>query len=107
MKFRSKKGCLTMTKPLKKAFNLNASEESDKIRDKDNADAKIPPPKYSHRPAPNLAPTGSGGIKRGLPSKTNAAQEPERSPFTLGEKGKLVKEFKPLAKPGKDHGHEH
>jgi hypothetical protein len=95
-----------MTTPPKKPFNLHAAKQADKIRDKDNADNKLPPPKFSHRPAPNLAPTGAGGIRRGLPSKTDAAKEPDRSPFTLGEKGKLVKEFKPLAQPGKDHGHE-
>ena len=96
-----------MTTAPKKPFNLHGKTQQDQLRDKDNADNKMPPPKHSRRPAPNLAPTGAGGIRRGLPSNGGAAKEPERLSFTLGEKGKLSKEFKPLAKPGKGHDHEH
>ena len=96
-----------MTTAPKKPFNLHAANDTETLRDKDNADNKMPPPKHSRKPAPNLAPKGAGGIRRGLPSNGSAAKESERLSFTLGEKGKLAKEFKSLAKPGKGHDHEH
>lgn len=100
-----------MTTPPKKPFNLHAKPKKEPLRDKDNGAPKPPPPSQSRKPAPNLAPTGSMGIRRGLPSKDHGQEptKPARSPFALGDKGKLTREFKPLADPNKskDHGHEH
>mgnify|MGYP000600713138 CR=1 FL=1 len=96
-----------MTTAPKNPFNLHAAKDTNTLRDKDNADNKMPPPKHSRKPAPNLAPKGAGGIRRGLSSSGGGAKEPEPLTFTLGEKGKLAKEFKSLAKPGESHDHEH
>jgi hypothetical protein len=90
----------------KNPFDLNANPDQQKLRDKDNADLRHPPPKQSRKPAPNLAPFGMKGIKRGLPSDERH-KAPSKPRFELGEKGKLSKVFKPLAPPGKDKGHGH
>ena len=92
-----------MTDSPRKPFNLGAKPPE---RDKDNADFRHPPPNYSRKPPPNLAPPGMSGIKRNQPSK-NDGHEPEKPRFALGERGKLKKIFQPIASPNKNKGHEH
>lgn len=57
------------------------------IRDKDNASPRHEP-RFRNQPAPNLAPAGTVGIKRDLPSPQAAA--PKR--FSV-KPGNLTKEF--------------
>lgn len=48
----------------------NAAKEGTPLRDQDNAKPMPPPPRISTKPAPNLAPPGMAGIKKGTPQKT-------------------------------------
>lgn len=95
-----------MATPPRKPFNLQAEPKTETLRDKDNAALTPKAPSWAQRPAPNLAPPGMGGIKRGLPSPEAGQPKPPRTRFALGEKSKLARDFQPLAKPGKDRGHE-
>ena len=54
----------------------------EKIRDKDNAQPRIKPPAGVSHPNPRLAPLGSKGIQRNLPSNI-AAKKPEQNRFAL------------------------
>lgn len=89
-----------MTDRPKNPFNLNANPENDRIRDKDNAKPKLQPKHLNIKPAPNLAPSGAKGIKRGLPSKT-----PQAKRFAVKKAGDLSKEFKSVAPKAPDKGH--
>lgn len=91
--------------PPKIRFKRKGKEQEPQLRDKDNADHTPSPPSWSSRPAPNLAPAGMGGIKRNLPPR--APVQPARPRFTLGETGKLKKEFKPIAGQSKDLDRDH
>jgi len=53
-------------------------------------------------PAPNLAPTGSLGIKRDLPSNEPAKTSKR---FTIKKAGDLSKEFKSVAPKSPNKGH--
>ena len=90
--------------PPKIRFKRKGNEQEHQLRDKDNANHTPSPPSWSSRPAPNLAPAGMGGIKRNLPPK--APVQSARPRFTLGEPGKLKKEFKPIAAPEKNREHD-
>ncbi|WP_107495981.1 hypothetical protein [Thalassobius sp. I31.1] len=81
----------------KKPFNLSADPEQDILRDKDNA-APRHEPKIERKPAPNLAPGGTLGIRHGLPSNDKGKEGNKR--FALG----ATKEFKVAARkpPDKD-----
>ncbi|MBL1438164.1 MAG: hypothetical protein COB08_018425 [Rhodobacteraceae bacterium] len=87
----------------KNPFNLHADPDKMKVRDKDNAKPKLQLKHLPINPAPNLAPTGSLGIKRGLPSDKGHSKR-----FTIKKAGDLTKEFKSIApkSPEKDHGWE-
>ena len=75
-------------------------------RDKDNAQPRVPPPKFAQVPAPNLAPPGMSGIKRS-PLQQQVAQQPARPQFKAGNGGELSKEFKPIAERSPEKGHSH
>ncbi len=88
----------------KKPFNLNTDPEQDILRDKDNA-APRHEPKIERKPAPNLAPGGSMGIRRGLPSNDKGKDgDKANKRFALGQKGDASKEFNIAARkpPDKD-----
>ncbi len=85
-----------------KPFNLHADPDQDKIRDKDNVSPKLQPTHLPIKPAPNLAPAGMAGIKRGLPS--NADQSKRAKRFTINKKGELSKKFKSIAPKSPDRG---
>ena len=85
----------------KNLFNLHADPDKMKVRDKDNAKPKLQPKHLPINPAPNLAPTGSLGIKRDLPTSTQPAKH-----FTVKKAGDLSKEFKSIAVRSPDKGHE-
>jgi len=92
-------------KTLKKPFNLHANPKDTPIRDKDNVEIKLQPKHLPINPAPNLAPTGSLGIKRDLPNN-----EPVKTAkrFTVKKASDLSKEFKSITPKSldKDHGWE-
>ena len=88
----------------KKPFNLSADPEQDILRDKDNA-APRHEPKIERKPAPNLAPGGTLGIRHGLPSSGKGKDgDKANKRFALGQKGDAIKEFKVAARkpPDKD-----
>lgn len=86
-----------------KRFRLAATSERNepKIRDKDNAGHRPPPPKAVTRPAPNLAPPGSVGIKRASQIGPGIRTKPAKR-FRLGEGSELADTFSPIARPGTD-----
>lgn len=86
-------------KNVKKPFKLAASPKKDTqvIRDKDNTAPRPPPPRAVREPAPNLAPGGALGIRRGLP--TQKPPEPKHSFI----KGDASKTFKSIVPPSKDN----
>lgn len=87
----------------KKPFNLHADPKDTPIRDKDNVETKLQPKHLPINPAPNLAPTGSLGIKRNLTIGTERTKR-----FKIKKAGDLSKEFKSIApkSPNKDRGWE-
>ena len=86
----------------KNPFNLHADPKNAPIRDKDNAKPKLQPKHLPISPAPNLAPTGSLGIKRDLPNN-EPAKTAKR--FTVKKAGDLSKKFKSIAQKSQDKGH--
>lgn len=88
-----------MSDETKRSFNAAANRTQ--IRDKDNANPKLEPKLAKKEPAPNLAPMGSMGIRRGLPTpqKQQAAKR-----FSLGKPSTMKQEFKFAARqaPEKD-----
>lgn len=72
------------------------------IRDKDNAKPDLKP-KFSNHPAQNLAPKGAKGIKRNL---SPSVDKQSKGGFTLNGPGDLTREFVPIARGDKGHGHE-
>lgn len=83
----------------KNPFTLAADphrKEPEKIRDKDNVQQRPPPPSWSRQQAPNMAPTGNMGIKRGLPSPK--AHKPDKHSFVKGDLGKKFKSIAPNTK---------
>ena len=78
-----------MTQHPKKPFNFRANPDDEPLRDKDNADPRHEP-KIERKPAPNLAPSGTMGIRLGLQSKNSGSAEKR---FKLGDKSKLGPEF--------------
>lgn len=84
-----------------KTFNLNANPKNASIRDKDNVATRFEPKHLPTNPAPNLAPTGSLGIKRNLPIGTQPAKR-----FTIKKAGDLSKEFKSIAPRSPAKGHD-
>lgn len=78
-----------MTQHPKKPFNFRANPSDEPLRDKDNADPRHEP-KIERKPAPNLAPSGTMGIRLGLQSKNSGRSEKR---FQLGGKNKLGPEF--------------
>lgn len=95
----------------KKPF-LNASlgippkeeiKEPDTIRDKDNADHVIKPPRLTPFRERNRAGRGAIGTKRNLPTP----QDQKAKRFETTERGALKNEFKPIARgQSKDRGWE-
>ncbi len=75
------------------------------IRDKDNAKPRVKPPSMAQTPAPNLAPFGAKGIRRGLPSN----QPYKQKRFIYKRKGDMAREFKSIMRspPDKTNGLEH
>jgi len=65
------------------------------IRDKDNAQPRIKPPRQAKTPPPRMGPPGTTGIRRNLPTPAKA-KAPPKKPFTMGQKGNLQKTFKPI-----------
>lgn len=62
--FGSAKAAEQSNKPTKR-FNFRAKLDLAPLRDKDNAKPKLKPT-FAKKPAPNLAPPGCVGIKRGI-----------------------------------------
>lgn len=84
---------------IKKRFRLVATpakKDEPKIRDKDNAKPRPIPPSYVTKPAPNIAPPGTLGIKRSSQIGPFAPKKPKKR-FTLGHGDDLVPEFKTVA----------
>lgn len=85
-----------MTDRPSKPFKLHSRPNDEPLRDKDNAHPRHEP-KIERKPAPNLAPGGAVGIRRGLaPPQGNKATQKKR--FTLGVKGTLSPEFQQRAR---------
>ncbi|MBY8824278.1 hypothetical protein [Sphingomonas colocasiae] len=81
-----------------KPFNQSAAERLP-IRDKDNAQPVIPPPRTTFIPHPQLAPPGAVGIR--------LAQDARKFMDAKREERANDREFKPLVKGiGKDRGWE-
>lgn len=80
---------------LKKRVRLAAAPDQGltKIRDKDNAGHRPNPPSYVTKPAPNLAPPGTLGIKRSSQIGPFAPKKSKKH-FKLGYGDDLVPEFK-------------
>ena len=79
------------------------TKEPDTIRDKDNADKRISPPRLTPFGERNRALKGMSGVKRDLPSPEK--QKAKR--FDIREPGSLKREFKPIARgQSKDRGWE-
>lgn len=87
-----------MTERPKKPFNLLARPDDEPLRDKDNAHPRHEP-KIERKPAPNLAPGGALGIRRGLPSKDDSKAEKR---FNFAKAGDLTRAFTPIARGGPD-----
>ena len=91
---------------IKKRFRLAVTPDKDepKIRDKDNAKPRPTPPSYVSKPAPNLAPPGTLGIKRSSQIGPFAVKKPKKR-FRLGHGDDLVPEFKTATerKRGRDN----
>jgi hypothetical protein len=90
------------TRPKQQEKAPQQSNKPEQIRDKDNAQPRIKPPAGVSHPNPRLAPPGSKGIQRNLPTN-NAAKKPEQKRFALGKGGELTERFKPIVQkpPGK------
>lgn len=88
-----------MSDETKRSFNEAAN--GTQVRDKDNANPKLEPKLAKKEPAPNLAPMGSIGIRRGLrtPQKQQATKR-----FSLSKPSNMKQEFKFAARnaPDKD-----
>jgi hypothetical protein len=79
-------------------------KEQTPIRDQDNADRRISPPRFAPHSEKNRAPRGMSGIKRDLPTPK---EEKAKDAFKLGGPGDLKREFQPIARgKHKDRGHE-
>lgn len=84
-------------KELKDALELNPE------RDKDNADKRIPPPRYVMGGGEiNRAPHGASGTRRNLPTPEH---QKARQDFDSAKPDSLKREFQPIAR-GQDKGHE-
>lgn len=90
---------------IKKRFRLAVTPGKDepKIRDKDNAKPRPTPPSYVTKPAPNLAPPGTLGIKRSSQIGPFAVKKPKKR-FKLGYGDDLVPEFKTVAGKNRKRG---
>lgn len=75
------------------------------LRDKDNAQPRIQPPRFVTTPAHNLAPPGMSGIKTNKrlygQERTVRGSAPKPPQYKPGERGTVAKTFKSIA--GKDH----
>jgi hypothetical protein len=88
----------------KRREELDAQKQPTPIRDKDNADKRINPPRFAPRGEKNRAPRGMSGIKRDLPTPK---EQKAKDGFKLGGPGDLKREFQPIARgKDKDRGHE-
>jgi hypothetical protein len=98
----------------KKPFNLavrNQSEHIDKqstidlnVRDKDNAQPELKPDRSYLRPRQNLAPGGTMGIRRDLPSPSEEDRDGQRR---SDDQPSLKREFKTVAGRSPDDGKTH
>lgn len=84
------------SKSSKRAFSRVTNSDGTAVRDKDNADPR-PKPEFSRRPAPNLAPGGSMGIRqlgdnKLVPRNDNTSQKKDRIQFR--KEGKQRIEFR-------------
>ena len=88
---------------VKKRFRLAVTPAKDepKIRDKDNAQQRPTPPSYVTKPAPNLAPPGTLGIKRSSQIGPFTSKKPKKR-FRLGHSDDLVPEFKTATERKRD-----
>lgn len=67
---------------LKETFRVRAGDKRERLRDRDNAAPRPAPPVFVSRPAPNMAPPGTLGIRRGLPvAQARQAAEPVSRPL--------------------------
>jgi hypothetical protein len=78
-----------------RANNRDGSNGPNNLRDKDNADKRMPPPRLTPFGERNRAPKGMSGIKRNLPNPDQSKAE-AKSQFK--EPGALKREFKPIAR---------
>lgn len=83
------------SKPVK--VKLQSIEDLNPLRDKDNAAPQMKP-SFADQPRPNLAPSGSVGMKRDMPVPEH--QKAKR--FDIKKPDALKKEFKRLVEPSKD-----
>ncbi|WP_050763165.1 DUF7678 domain-containing protein [Roseobacter sp. GAI101] len=65
-------------KSLKDPFNQVTNPDGTPVRDKDNADSRPPPPRWSQTPQRNLAPPGMSGIRSGHKQATPRPVEPQK-----------------------------
>jgi hypothetical protein len=92
-------------KPPLTPFAKAAQKPPENIRDKDNAQPRVPPPQQVRVPAPRLAPPGMSGIRPVQPPKM--MREPPKMPKPTRQVGKaseINKEFKSLVSKGPDKG---
>ncbi|WP_026480540.1 hypothetical protein [Ahrensia sp. 13_GOM-1096m] len=88
----------------KRREELEAEKQQTPIRDKDNADKRISPPRFAPHGERNRAPRGMSGIKRDMPTPED---QKAKDGFKLGGPGDLKREFHPIARgKDKDRGHE-
>ena len=79
----------------KNPFTLAANpnrKEPEKIRDKDNVQQRIPPPRWSRTPTGNVAPIGMKGIQRNLPQQK---QKAVKHSFAKGDASNVFKSIAP------------
>lgn len=77
--------------PFTLAADLNR-EKPEQIRDKDNVQQRVPPPRWARTPAGNLAPIGMKGIQRNLPQQI---PKPVKHSFAKGDARKVFKSIAP------------
>jgi hypothetical protein len=82
---------------------MREPDTSEKIlRDKDNADKRITPPRFAPHGELNRAPRGMSGIKRDLPTPEH---QKSKEPYSLTNPGDLSRAFQSIARgKDKDHG---
>lgn len=81
-----------------KPFNVlsqSSKKEAKITRDKDNAQPRVKPPLHALTPNSRQGPPGTAGTRGNLSPQPRAPDKPTKR-FTLGDPGKLKKEFSPI-----------